>query len=78
MSCGACATRYFLSVEGIGGIVLLCPYTKGGSLVGFVFFAHPRRLSLWLRFFKLIFSWIFNLFSCFAGFFDGPHACLHV
>ena len=41
----------------------------------FLLSACRPRLFRWLRFFKLIFSSIFNSFSFFAGFFNGLHTC---
>ena len=46
--------------------------------MGFFLVACHHRLFLLLRFFKLNFTLIFNLFSFFAGFFNGLHTCLHV
>ena len=45
--------------------------------MGFLLSACRQRLFVWLRFFKLNFSFIFIFFSFFAGFFNGPHTCLH-
>ena len=70
---------YLLLVEGIGGIVLVCnSFKKCGSPVCFVLVACRQCLFLLLRFFKLHFSLIFNLFSFFAGFSNGLHTWLHV
>ena len=75
------AIRY-LWAPGMGTTVLLlfikCHlFQKVGSLVGF-FFACLQRLSIWLRFFRLNFSLIINLFNFFRGFFNGLHTFLHV
>ena len=43
----------------------------------FLLSACRQHLSVWWRFFKLNFSFTFNLFSFFAGLFNGLHTCLH-
>ena len=50
-------------------------FQKRGSPVGFLLSACRQCLFGWLRFFKLNFSLIFNLFNFFAGFFNGLHTC---
>ena len=45
--------------------------------MGFLLSACPQRLFVWLQFFKLNFSLIFNLFNSVAGFFNGLHTCFN-
>ena len=45
--------------------------------MGFQLSACHQRLFGWLRFFKLNFSLIFNLFNFFARFCNGPHTCFN-
>ena len=78
--------RYFLLAEGLGGSVLLsfinCQpvihLKRKGHRWFFFLFDYRQRLSVWLRFFKLNFSLIFNLFTFFARFFNGLHTFWHV
>ena len=46
-------------------------FNKCGSPVGFLLSAYCQRLFGWLRFFKLNISFVFNLFSFCAGFFNA-------
>ena len=52
--------------------------TQKGRVTGGFFFACRQRLYVWLRFFKLNCSLMFNLFSFFAAFFNGLQRFLHV
>ena len=53
-------------------------FISKGRVTGGFFFACVQRLSMWLRFFRLNFSFIINLFNFFPGFFNGLHTFLNV